>query len=116
MAHSNIYREQLAGLYRGYSLWEPGANGQYDPVDIGDVGFIQDGRFCRLFNVYLPADHPSQTRGVPQGFERLAPGHKDRQSLARGDYCSASVSDAGLDVGTQIARCALLLTHLISPF
>jgi len=44
----NIYREQLIALDHGHALWEP------IPVEgltIGDVGYVMDGFFHRMFNV-----------------------------------------------------------------
>jgi hypothetical protein len=41
-------------------------------VRVGDVGFIRDGYFQRLFNALLPADHPSHDNfGVPEWHEPL---------------------------------------------
>ncbi|KAJ7510522.1 hypothetical protein B0H11DRAFT_1192382 [Mycena galericulata] len=33
----------------------------YEEVQVGDVGYIRDGAFHRLFHAILPADDPSQT-------------------------------------------------------
>jgi hypothetical protein len=42
------------------------------PIRVGDVGFLCDDVFCRLFNAALPADDPAQRAlGVPRGFEPL---------------------------------------------
>lgn len=42
------------------------------PIRVGDVGFLCDDVFCRLFNAALPADDPAQLAlGVPKGFEPL---------------------------------------------
>ena len=69
----DIFREELAVKYPayGHGLWEPSPRGQYTAVEIGDVGFIRDGYFHRLFNVLLPEDHPSHQDGVPQRHEPL---------------------------------------------
>ena len=69
----DIYREELAINYPayGHALWEPSPGGRYDSVEIGDVGFIRQGSFHRLFNVLLPYDHPSHQDGVPQDHEPL---------------------------------------------
>ena len=32
---------------------------RYTSVEIGDVGFVRQGYFHRLFNILLPEDHPS---------------------------------------------------------
>jgi hypothetical protein len=70
----DIFREELGKKYPayGHSLWEPGP-GPGPPVEVGDVGFIDRGRFYRLFNVLLPHDDPSQIFGVPEHYEQLVP-------------------------------------------
>jgi hypothetical protein len=69
----DIFREELAMKYPayGHALWDPGPGGSYDSVEIGDVGFIREGYFHRLFNVLLPGNHPSHQDGVPQHYEQL---------------------------------------------
>ena len=69
----DIYREQLAIRHNayGHALWEPSPGGRYTSVEIGDVGFIRQGYFHRLFNILLPEDHPSHQDGVPQHHEPL---------------------------------------------
>jgi hypothetical protein len=75
MAHHNIFREELATAYPTYglALWEPDPGGQYDAVEVGDVGFVRRGYFQRLFNVLHPRDHPSHRNPsfVPQDHEQL---------------------------------------------
>ena len=67
----DIFREELATKYPtyGHALWEPSPGEHYSAVEIGDVGFIREGSFHRLFNVLLPEDHPSHQDGVPQHHE-----------------------------------------------
>jgi hypothetical protein len=69
----DIYREELGIKYPayGHALWEPSPGGRYTSVEIGDVGFIRQGYFHRLFNILLPEDHPSHQDGVPQHHEPL---------------------------------------------
>ena len=64
MAHYDIFRDQLGIKYPafGHALWEPNPGRLYSPVEVGDVGFIREGKFHRLFNALLPADHPSHRR------------------------------------------------------
>ena len=69
MAHYDIFRDQLDIKYPafGHALWEPNPGRLYSPVEVGDVGFIREGKFHRVFNALLPADHPSHQRfGVPE--------------------------------------------------
>lgn len=67
----DIFREELATKYPtyGHALWEPSPH--YTAVEIGDVGFIREGRFHRLFNIILSEDDPSHQGGVPQRHEPL---------------------------------------------
>jgi len=59
----NIYRGQLSSLYHGLALWQPHPIGNiYNRLSIGDVGFVREGVFYRMFNVTLPWDHPSNAR------------------------------------------------------
>jgi len=69
----DIFREELAIKYPsyGHALWDPSPGGRYTSVEIGDVGFIREGYFHRLFNILLPEDHPSHRDGVPSHHEPL---------------------------------------------
>jgi hypothetical protein len=57
-----IYNQQLSSLCLGYALWEPDPGKLYDQVSVGDVGYIRDGYFIRMFNVLPPRDDHSNTR------------------------------------------------------
>ncbi|KAI0248870.1 hypothetical protein BJV78DRAFT_1363247 [Lactifluus subvellereus] len=70
----DIFREELAIKYpaQGHALWIPSPGALYSAVEVGDVGFIRQGRFHRLFNVLLSADDPSHRNfGVPEYYEPL---------------------------------------------
>jgi hypothetical protein len=58
-----IYSDQMAKRMRGTALYEP----KWE-VYVGDVGYIRNGRFFRLFNITLPRDHQLQRKGVPSSF------------------------------------------------
>ncbi|KAF8265480.1 hypothetical protein EI94DRAFT_1588721 [Lactarius quietus] len=76
MAHYDIFRDQLAIRFPGYghALWEPSPGDPNDVVGVGDVGYINQGKFHRLFNIMLPADHPShESFGVPDNHEQFRP-------------------------------------------
>lgn len=97
MADCDIFREQLAIEYPsyGHALWEPSPRNPDRPVQVGDVGFMLRGRFHRLFNALLPADHLSHELGVPEHHEPLVPTlahHLDTRVLTPNNYCSAGVS------------------------
>jgi hypothetical protein len=76
----NIYREQLVSQYHGHALWDPNpVQGLFtDPgrVSIGDVGYLDDGAFMRIFNVKLPRDNPSnEFIEIPEGYKPLEREH-----------------------------------------
>ncbi|KAF8268448.1 hypothetical protein EI94DRAFT_1472612, partial [Lactarius quietus] len=65
----------------GHALWDTSPGDQYPPVEVGDVGFIRQGKFHRLFNTLYSETDPSNTRfGVPEDHEQLQPveNHIDR--------------------------------------
>ncbi|KAI0255839.1 hypothetical protein BJV78DRAFT_577835 [Lactifluus subvellereus] len=98
MAHYDIFREELATKYSayGYALWEPSPGELYDRVEVGDVGYIRAGKFHRLFNVFLPKDHPSHANfGTPEYHKPLQlkmSRHIDTGTLGPNDLYSAEVS------------------------
>lgn len=106
MTHYNTFRDQLAIAHPafGYALWEPDPGQQYPPVEVGDVGFVRQGKFHRLFNALLPANHQSHRRfGVPEHYEPLqlsVPDHIDHGTLFPNNFCSHGVrvesGDSGL--------------------
>ena len=92
----NVYREQLASLYLGHALWDPDPSDFYEKVSVGDVGFMINGLFFRMFNVRLPWDHPSnRLLGEPDPYKPLdlGPFPNIRVSkLSRRDYYSPHVN------------------------
>ena len=92
-----VYRDQLTSLYHGLALWKPNPTKEfYDKVSIGDVGYIVEGEFIRMFNVMLPWDHESnRILGEPEHYEPLSCGpfaNIRKGSLDKGEYCSHYVS------------------------
>src|SRR6267142_5191707 len=116
MAHHSIFREELATAYPTYglALWEPGPGGQYQAVEVGDVGFIRQGYFQRLFNVLHPRDHPSHRNPsfVPQDHEQLEPvlGHILKGEIRAGSgqnsnhFCSKNVTLVSRGLGPSASR------------
>ncbi|TFY54419.1 hypothetical protein EVJ58_g8874 [Rhodofomes roseus] len=67
----DAYARELVGMGYGFPLWDPEPE-RHGEVHIGDVGFLVKGRFHRLFNPTLPAEHEvNQVWGVPDVFEEL---------------------------------------------
>ncbi|KAH9070983.1 hypothetical protein EDB83DRAFT_2673770 [Lactarius deliciosus] len=94
--HYDTFREELAKAYPafGHALWEPNP-GEYPPVEVGDVGFVRQGKFLRLFNALYSEIHPSNQRfGVPEDHEQLQPipNHIDRGALNPNTFYSYGVS------------------------
>ena len=70
----DIYAEQLMPLQYGHPLWYPESEPGQKEVQIGDVGYLQEGHFCFLFNTMHAADDPvNSVRGVPLDFEVFDP-------------------------------------------
>ncbi|GBE78897.1 predicted protein [Sparassis crispa] len=61
----DVYATQLFRCGHGYPLWEPEPT-KHGEVRVGDVGYMREGAFYRLFNATVPADDPINSRyGVP---------------------------------------------------
>jgi len=90
----NIYREQLSSHYHGLALWNPKPVGnlykQPGHVSIGDVGYLDNGAFMRMFNVTLPWDDPSnKLLGEPGKYELIEPrysGNVREEEIREGEY------------------------------
>jgi hypothetical protein len=119
MADYDIFRDQLAIRFpgHGHALWEPSPGDLCDVVEVGDVGYINQGRFHRLFNILLPADHPSHANfGVPANhkqFEPKVPNHIISGILRRDNFCSAGVAlESDGQFATRLPRCTIrMLCH-----
>jgi hypothetical protein len=92
----NVYQEQLTSLFHGTALWRPNpVEDIYDQVSIGDVGYISEGAFMRMFNVTLPWEDESNRRlGEPYRYDALTfNGTRiDRETFGQVDYYSRGVS------------------------
>lgn len=65
----HVYTKLLFRLGHGHPLWEPEPT-EAGEVLLGDVGYILDGGFYRLFNATLPDDHDIHKQsGVPEGYQ-----------------------------------------------
>jgi hypothetical protein len=89
-----VYQNELKAKYKpyGWALWEPDRENPNNRVLVGDVGFISDGRFVRIFNIRLKSDDPKQCgHGVPEGYYPIEPALFIKRWLESGDYHSNSV-------------------------
>ena len=70
---SYVYQDQLSTLSHGIPLWNPNPPKKiYNNVSIGDVGYLHEGTFVRMFNVMLPWDDPlNRTLGNPKSYKSL---------------------------------------------
>ena len=91
---SDVYREQLSSLYHGLALWKPNPEGLYEQVSIGDVGYVSEGAFIRMFNVTLPWDDASNRKfGIPDRYDVLNLDNLTihREALGKIEYYSRHV-------------------------
>ena len=94
---SKVYQDQMTTLSHGLALWNPNPPKEiYDKVSIGDVGYLQEGSFIRMFNVILPWNHESnRTLGEPGPYESLSCGpfaNTLKRQFDRIEHCSRYVS------------------------
>lgn len=90
----HTYREQLGSLYQGLALWKPNPGDLYARVSIGDVGYVSEGAFIRMFNVRLPWDDESNgTLGIPDQYDPLGFDHLNirRETFGEVNHCSRCV-------------------------
>jgi len=96
LPHCHIYRDQLTSLSYGHALWEPDSANLYHQVSIGDVGYVKEGGFYRMFNVLCEWDDPSnRTFGEPDPYPCLDMGpfvNIRRSRCSKGEYYSRSVT------------------------
>lgn len=68
---AEIYADQLICRRLGHPLWQPEPT-KFGEVLIGDVGFVRDGCFYRLFNAIRDRDDPVNALcSVPPDFVPL---------------------------------------------
>ena len=96
-AVSKVYQDQMTTPSHGLALWNPDPPKEiYDKVSIGDVGYLHDGSFIRMFNVTLPWSHESnRTLGEPEPYESLDCGpfaNTLKRQFDRVKLCSRYVS------------------------
>jgi hypothetical protein len=93
---SDVFREQLASLFYGCALWVPDPAPLYQQVSIGDVGYVRDGYFVRMFNVLLEWDDPrNRTFCLPEEYTRLDMGpfvNVRKSKFSKGPYYSRQVT------------------------
>ena len=96
-----LYAEGLRCLGHGLPLWDPQSTST-GGVQIGDVGYMQDGCFFRLFNAFVAADHLYNRHGVPVGH---IPFHCDPALL--------DISERYLHAGIHIGQNAMIERSMV---
>jgi len=98
----DIYVNQLRVLGKGLPLYHPEPH-EEGPIEIGDVGYVKEGSFYRLFNVSRSGNDPAQSWGVPEGFEPLHIGRIRTfdAELEPGPLHSETIFQVSADVGTS---------------
>ena len=92
-----VYQDQISTPSQGLAIWNPSPLKEtYDKVSIGDVGYLQEGSFIRIFNVILPWSHQSnRTFGEQEPYESLDCGpfpNTLKRQFDRVKHCSRHVS------------------------
>lgn len=101
MTAADIYMRELYRYGCGTPLWEP----DYADIHPGDVGFIQDDHFLRLFNATLPSSHSEQIFGVPNGYQpmEVSPPMRSRRRWFFPPQIMHSASVKQYDVGAELS-------------
>lgn len=83
---SEIYANKLTAIGNGYALYDP-SPADHDGVEVGDVGYLHEGAFIRLFNIF--DSHYGGVTLSSEGLDRAGTLWR-RTPLAPGLYCSDS--------------------------
>ncbi|EKM58887.1 uncharacterized protein PHACADRAFT_248999, partial [Phanerochaete carnosa HHB-10118-sp] len=108
-APDEIYASSLQTLNQGHALWFPEPHGSGQP-QIGDVGFILEGAFVRLFNLDTSAPDKKVTYWEPRPpfkiTEPLPEGVLKTDARPRvllpGDYCSHGVQRKDIHAAVDV--------------
>ena len=74
-----IYEEELYSKGYGIPLWVPEPHNDGQEVQIGDVGYINDGQFVPMFNVCSGERYNEWN--LPDGFQKFSPRDQLKQSM-----------------------------------
>lgn len=73
---AEMYRTLMYDLGLGHALYEPGPS-KYDHIRVGDVGYVYNGTFKRLFNAcFEEDDQANQDSTLPQPYQPLEPRYR----------------------------------------
>ena len=106
------YAQQLVGRGHGLPLWFPDKS----QANIGDVGFVVNGCFYRMFNAMRPHDDPTNVHGVPENFIplRLSDNviYSNEQYLLPGPICAESTPVRNVNVGIGVSAIGYALSFV----
>ncbi|EKM58791.1 uncharacterized protein PHACADRAFT_88495 [Phanerochaete carnosa HHB-10118-sp] len=120
-APDEIYASSLQTLHLGHALWYPEPHESGEP-QIGDVGFIHEGAFIRLFNLDLSAPEKKVTFWEPpyEITEPLPPGvlkiDRRHRPLVPDHYCSHGVESKELHASANITAGANVSAALTANY
>ncbi|KAH9918069.1 WD40-repeat-containing domain protein [Fomitopsis serialis] len=104
----NVYANQLLMLGHGYPLWDPRPINCRPGVQIGDVGYISNGAFIRLFNAMASEDDAlNAQRGVPNNHNPFTMGNRAAvmdvpDAIVAGTLCSKTIRQLGGKIEGQV--------------
>ncbi|KAH9919591.1 uncharacterized protein B0H18DRAFT_1027020 [Fomitopsis serialis] len=113
---SDVYAKQLLKLALGYPMWDPEPKHGQGDILIGDVGYIVQGGFYRLFNATREAEDSIQI-AVPPNFKKLllgpVPIASSNNVIDRGPLFSPTVRriEVGGGAGSGALRCECTDKH-----
>ncbi|KAI0718548.1 hypothetical protein C8T65DRAFT_706737 [Cerioporus squamosus] len=96
----DTYANELWSLKHGHPLWGPEPSPAFGEVRLGDVGYLDEGRFCFLFNAMRPAGDPVNKRGVPENFQTFH--YPDK--ITQPELHSGSISSLSVALGASLTE------------
>ncbi|KZT71210.1 hypothetical protein DAEQUDRAFT_688208, partial [Daedalea quercina L-15889] len=112
----NVYAQQLLMEGHGYPLWDPRPTNRSPGAQIGDVGYIRNGGFIRLFNAMAAEDDPLNAQyGVPGNHNEFK--KPDRalvletpSAIMPGSICSKTIKQVGAKLEAQVCNVGASIT------
>ena len=102
---SDVYASCISSYMKGYPLWFPKPHNTKEP-QTGDVGYLQDGAFMRLFNINVSDTSHHITRWkhpfvIAEPLDSMAFNADLRKVLLPGHYRSHGTAER--DVGALLS-------------
>ncbi|TFY62032.1 hypothetical protein EVJ58_g4127 [Rhodofomes roseus] len=104
----DVYAKQLLILGHGYPLWDPRPANCAKGVQIGDVGYIDNGAFIRIFNAMANQDDDLNAgHGVPSNYQPFIRGDRSSvvntpDAIVAGTLCSKTIRQLGGQIDAQV--------------